>query len=91
MLGYLILGTTAMMAHSSAGLVEAPITYPRAPLYVPAAQMQTRELVERVVNVSKPHLLMGMMVYEGGSLGVTTYEVDGNPPGENTDEFRIVS
>ena len=33
MLGYLILGTTAMMAHSFAGLVEAPITYPRAPLY----------------------------------------------------------
>ena len=34
---------------------------------------------------------MGAMVYEGGSLGVTMYEVDGNLPGENTDEFRIVS
>ena len=91
MLGYLILGTTATMAHSFAGLVEAPITYPRAPLYVPAARTRTREPVGRAVNVSEPHSLMGTMVYEGGSLGVTTYEVDGNPPGENTDEFRIVS
>jgi len=80
MLGYLILGTTATRAHSLAGLVEAPITYPRVPPYVPVAQMWTREPAGRAADVNKPHSLRGTMVYEGGSLGVTMYEAEVNPP-----------
>ena len=81
MSGYLILGTTATRAHSLAGLVDTPITYARAPLYMPVAQMQTREPVGRAVDVNKTQLLMGMMVYEVGSLGVTMYKPEVSPPG----------
>ena len=81
MLGYLILGTTATRAHSLAGLVEEPITSPRASQYVPAAQIQTREPVVRAADVNEPHSLRGTMVYEGGSLGVTMYEPEVNLPG----------
>ena len=64
-----------------ARLVDVSNTYPRTPLYVPAAQMQTREPAGREANVNEPQLLRGTTVYEGGSLGVTTYEPEVNLPG----------
>ena len=81
MLGYLILGTTATRVHSLARLVDVPNTYPRTPLYVPAARMQTREPVGSAADVNEPQSLRGTMVYEGGSLGVTTYDPEVNLPG----------
>ena len=81
MSGYLILGTSATRVHSLAGLVDVPITYPRAPLYVPAVQMQTREPAGRAVDVNEVQSLMDTMVYEGGSLGVTMYKLEVSLPG----------
>ena len=62
MSGYLILGITATSAHSLTRLVDALITNPRAPWYIPVAQIQTREPVGRAVKVNKVQLLRGMMV-----------------------------
>ena len=81
MLEYLILGITATRAHSLARLVDVPNTYPRTPLYVPAAQMWTREPAESAANVNEPQSLRGTMVYEGGRLGVTMYDPEVNLPG----------
>ena len=81
MLGYLIFGTTATRVHSLAGLVDAPIIYPRAPSYVPGAQMWTRDPAGRAADVNQPHVLRGTMVCEGGSFRVTMHEPEVNPPG----------